>query len=83
MAADTEATDRRLRFRGAMGALLPAGPPPDPQLVANAIVDAAQAKAPKLRVPVGADAELVTAARSSMDFESFEHAMRQTLNWFD
>ena len=31
MAADTEATDRRLRFRGAMGALLPAGPPPDPQ----------------------------------------------------
>ncbi len=83
MAADTEATDRRLRFRGAMSGLLPAGPPPDPQLVANAIVDAAQAKAPKLRVPVGADAELVTAARSSMDFESFEQAMRQTLNWFD
>jgi NAD(P)-dependent dehydrogenase (short-subunit alcohol dehydrogenase family) len=83
MAADTDATERRLRFRGAMGALLPAGPPPDPQLVANAIVDAAQAKAPKLRVPVGADAELVTAARSSMDFESFEQAMRQTLNWFD
>jgi NAD(P)-dependent dehydrogenase (short-subunit alcohol dehydrogenase family) len=83
MADDADATDRRLRFRASMGGLLPAGPPPDPQLVANAIVDAAQAGAPKLRVPVGADAELVTAARSSMDFESFEQAMRQTLNWFD
>ncbi len=83
MAADADATQRRERLRASMGGLLPAGPPPDPQAVANAIVDAAQARAPKLRVPVGADAELVTAARSSMDFESFEQAMRQTLNWFD
>ena len=83
MATDADATQRRDRFRESMGGLLPAGPPPDPQAVANAIVDAAQARAPKLRVPVGADAELVTAARASMDFESFEQAMRQTLNWFD
>ncbi len=83
MAGDADATQRRDRFRSVIGALLPEGPPPDPQAVANAIVDAAHAGTPKLRVPVGADAELVTAARSSMDFESFEQAMRQTLNWFD
>ena len=84
MAADSEAESRRLKFRESMGSLLPSdGPPPEPQTVALAIVDAAHAGAPKLRVPVGADAELVVRAHSSMDFESFEQAMRQVLNWYD
>ncbi len=84
MATDAEAEGRRLKFRETMGALLPAdGAPPDPQTVALAIVDTAHAGAPKLQVPVGADADLVVGARSTMDFESFEQAMRQVLNWHD
>jgi len=84
MAMDSDSETRRLKFRESMGALLPSdGPPPDPQTVALAIVDTAHAGAPKLRVPVGADADLVVGAHSSMDFESFEQAMRQVLNWYD
>jgi NAD(P)-dependent dehydrogenase (short-subunit alcohol dehydrogenase family) len=84
MLSDEEAEGRRQRFRASMSGLLPPdGPPPDPQTVALAIVDTAHAGAPKLRVPVGADANLVVGAHSSMDFESFEQAMRQVLNWYD
>jgi NAD(P)-dependent dehydrogenase (short-subunit alcohol dehydrogenase family) len=84
MATDEEAESRRLKFRETMGALLPADrEPPDPRTVALAIVDTAHAGAPKLQVPVGADADMVIGARSSMDFESFEQAMRQVLNWYD
>ena len=84
MATDGEAEERRLKFRESMGALRPAGSPPaDPQTVALAIVDTAHADSPKLQVPVGVDADMVIGARSSMDFESFEQAMRQVLNWYD
>jgi NAD(P)-dependent dehydrogenase (short-subunit alcohol dehydrogenase family) len=55
-----------------------AGRPP-PELVGEAIWDAITTESPKLRWPVGADAELVLATRAQLDDESFEAAMRSTL----
>jgi hypothetical protein len=52
---------------------------PGPEGVAVAISDAVEAKEPKLRWPVGGDAELVTKARAAMDDEKFEAAMRAML----
>jgi NAD(P)-dependent dehydrogenase (short-subunit alcohol dehydrogenase family) len=52
---------------------------PGPELVALAIADELTSKEPRLRVPVGADAELVAAARKGTSYEEFETAMRQTL----
>lgn len=60
-----------------------AAAPNDPQDVANAICDAAFTEAPKLRYVVGADGELIAGVRKQLDFEGFEAAMRQTLNWHD
>jgi len=57
--------------------------PSDPQDVADAIYDAAYTEAPKLRWLCGADANLIATVRKQTDFEGFEAAMRQTLNWYD
>ena len=54
-------------------------PAPGPELVATAIADALASDAPRLRVPVGADAEMISAARRGMTYEEFETAMRETL----
>jgi len=35
------------------------------------------------RTVVGADANLILSAKSSMPFEDFEHAMRSTINWYE
>jgi NAD(P)-dependent dehydrogenase (short-subunit alcohol dehydrogenase family) len=59
------------------------GPPNDPQEVANAVCDAAFTEAPKLRYLAGADAQLIATVRKQADFEGFEAAMRQTLDWHD
>ena len=56
-----------------------AGRPP-PEIVADAIWDAVTTDAPKLRWPVGADAELVLATRAQLDDAAFEDAMRQALD---
>ncbi len=53
----------------------PAGAEP----VAQVIADAVEGKDDKLRWPVGADAEMVLAARNSMDDATFEATMRQAL----
>lgn len=47
--------------------------------VAQVIADAVDGTEKKLRWPVGADAETVLAARTSMDDETFEATMRQVL----
>jgi NAD(P)-dependent dehydrogenase (short-subunit alcohol dehydrogenase family) len=47
--------------------------------VAQVIADAVEGTEQKLRWSVGADAEMVLAARSSMDDETFEATMRQVL----
>jgi NAD(P)-dependent dehydrogenase (short-subunit alcohol dehydrogenase family) len=53
----------------------------DPQLVADTIVAAATTDVPRLRWPVGDDAQMVLAAKDSMSFEDFEAAMREVLDW--
>ena len=52
---------------------------PGPELVGTAIADAIEDPSTPLRVPVGADAEMVLAARKELDDASFEAAMRQLL----
>lgn len=51
----------------------------DPDAVVQTIADVVEADVPKFRNPVGADAEMVCAARASMSDEEFEAAMRATL----
>jgi NAD(P)-dependent dehydrogenase (short-subunit alcohol dehydrogenase family) len=48
--------------------------------VAQVIADAVEGTEQKLRWPVGADAEMVLAARSTMDDETFEATMRGALD---
>jgi NAD(P)-dependent dehydrogenase (short-subunit alcohol dehydrogenase family) len=52
---------------------------PGPEAVAIAIADAIETDAPRLRWPIGADADLVIGARTTMDDEGFEQAMRDVL----
>ncbi len=67
-------------WRAGMDRLGGGNPAPGPELVATAIADALESQDPRLRIPVGADAELVSATRASMTYEQFEATMRQTLN---
>ncbi len=53
---------------------------PGPELVGVAIADAIEDPATPLRVPVGADAEMVLSARQHFDDAAFEAAMRKTLD---
>jgi short-subunit dehydrogenase len=53
---------------------------PGPALVASVIADALESDRRQLRWPVGADAELVAAARQGTSYDDFEAAMRQVLN---
>jgi hypothetical protein len=43
------------------------------------IADAVESTEPRLRWPVGADAELAIGTRESMSFEDFESTMRDLL----
>jgi len=61
------------------GVLIGGGEAPGPEVVAGVIADAVESDDRKLRWPVGDDAAMVFAARSSMDDEAFEDAMRSTL----
>ena len=54
-------------------------PAPGPELVATAIADAIGREGQGLRVPVGADADLVTSARQASSYDDFEATMRQVL----
>jgi NAD(P)-dependent dehydrogenase (short-subunit alcohol dehydrogenase family) len=53
---------------------------PGPEIVATAIADVIENPEPPLRVPVGADAEMVLGARRQLDDAAFEAAMRATLD---
>jgi len=53
---------------------------PGPELVGVAIADAIENPTTPLRVPVGADAEMVLGARRHFDDAAFEAAMRKTLD---
>ena len=52
---------------------------PGPELVAGAIADAISDDSTPLRVPVGADSEMVLATRARLDDAAFEAAMRSTI----
>jgi len=66
-----EATER-------MTEVLGRGESPGPEVVAMAIADAIESPG-ATRVPVGTDAEMVLAARASMDDALFESTMREVL----
>jgi NAD(P)-dependent dehydrogenase (short-subunit alcohol dehydrogenase family) len=53
---------------------------PGPELVGIAIADAIENAETPLRLPVGADAEMVLGARQHFDDTKFEAAMRKTLD---
>lgn len=71
--------DLRRQWDAASEVLGGGGDAPGPDLVATAIADAVEADEPPLRVPVGADAEMVAAVRAASDDAGFEAAMRETL----
>ncbi|MGH9013150.1 MAG: SDR family NAD(P)-dependent oxidoreductase [Acidimicrobiia bacterium] len=54
--------------------------PPGPEIVAAAIADAVEAEEPRLRWPVGDDADMVLGARTTMDDATFEATMRGVLD---
>ena len=67
------------QWEAARAKLLGGGDAPGPEAVAVAIADAVEYDGPRLRWPVGADADLVLGARTSMDDETFEQTMRDVL----
>ena len=72
------------RFEEALGRLRDGtGGIQDPQEVADAIYDAVHDPQPKLRYLVGRDAQMIANAKKQLDFEQFEQAMRQTMDWKD
>jgi NAD(P)-dependent dehydrogenase (short-subunit alcohol dehydrogenase family) len=76
---DTAPFDELKRLTDEMAAKIGRDAAPGPEAVACAIADAIEAEAPPLRIPVGTDAEMVLAARASLDDAAFEAAMRATL----
>lgn len=69
----------RRQWSGADDTLVGPEGRPGPELVGEAIAAAIEDPATPLRVPVGADAEMVLAARRSLDDASFTAAMRELL----
>lgn len=65
---------------GALDTLRSGEPAPGPEVVATAICDALDSGQLPLRLPVGVDAEIITAARNAMPYPEFEASMRQTLS---
>ena len=54
---------------------------PGPEIVATAIGDAIEDPTTPLRVPVGADAEMILATRARLSDDRFEAALRSTLDF--
>jgi NAD(P)-dependent dehydrogenase (short-subunit alcohol dehydrogenase family) len=76
--------ERAERFETAVrGITSPGGTSGDPEDVAIAIYNAVHDAEPKLRYVVGADAQMIAGVRKQLDFESFEAAMRKTMDWHD
>ncbi len=57
--------------------------PADPALVARTVADVIEDDAAPLRSPVGADAELIVAARHGHTFEEYEVLMRSALDHWE
>jgi NAD(P)-dependent dehydrogenase (short-subunit alcohol dehydrogenase family) len=73
-----------LRFEAALERLRDAtGGMQDPQEVADLIFAAVRDERPKLRYLAGRDAQMVATAYRTMEFEQYEQAMRQSMQWTD
>jgi hypothetical protein len=75
--------ERSARFDERLKRLVPDGEPADPDEVARLICDVALAERPVLRHRAGSDAHMIATAYRQLDFEAFEQAMRQALDWWD
>ena len=75
----TEYAELRRQWSGVDDRLLGAGGRPQPELVGEAIAEAIANPDTPLRVPVGADAEMILATRSQLDDAAFHHAMREVI----
>lgn len=72
------------RFEEALGRLREGtGGMQDPQEVADLIHAAINDPQPKLRYLAGRDAQMIATAYRAMDFEQYEQAMRQSMQWTD
>jgi NAD(P)-dependent dehydrogenase (short-subunit alcohol dehydrogenase family) len=67
------------KWEKAMGVLGGEEPAPGPELVATKICDALEEEHGPLRLPVGADAELIAVSRQGASYDDFEAAMREIL----
>ncbi len=75
--------DRSAQFDQRVKRLAPGGERGDPDEVARLICDVAVGERAGLRHLAGGDAHQIAAAYRQLDFEAFEQAMRQTLEWWD
>lgn len=62
---------------------LSGGGPTDPAVVARTVADVVEDPLAPLRTPVGADAELIVAARHGQSFEEYEVLMRSALDHWE
>jgi short-subunit dehydrogenase len=67
------------KWEKAMGVLGGEEPAPGPELVATKICDALEQEHRQLRLPVGADAEMIATSRQGLSYDDFEAAMREYL----
>ena len=67
------------KWEKAMGVLGGEEPAPGPELVATKICDALEEERRPLRLPVGADADLIAASRQGVSYDDFEAVMRGVL----
>ena len=67
------------KWEKAMGVLGGEEPTPGPELVARKVCDALEEDDNPLRLPVGADAELIAASRQGASYDDFVAAMREYL----
>ncbi len=70
---------RFLAARGGIGGRGDKGP----ELVAQVIRESVTTDTPKLRWPVGDDADLITAVRVGSDFETYEQTIRTALDFWE
>ncbi len=77
---DAPYDELRRQYAGTEANVLGGAERPGPEIVARAIAEAIETDQPKLRWPVGDDAEIILATRAQLDDEAFESTMRSTLD---
>jgi len=75
--------ERSALFDERIKRLVPEGQRADPDEVARMMCEAALGEQPGLRRLAGGDAQMIAGAHRQLDFEAFEHSMRQALDWWD